>query len=119
MSRHLRRWLNDKALAENFGDTYEGRIAIVTEQIIRNRFTGQKQLEPVVQFEDGWMLVPNLSQRRALINMFGVETDDWIGEVIAVCRVCITKNDAKTGLTKQSWQKVVKLPAPKSLRREA
>jgi hypothetical protein len=118
MSRHLRRWLNDKALRD-LGDTYEGRIASVTEETIRNRFTAQKQLEPVVTFEDGWKLVPNLTQRRTLIEFFGHETDDWIGQRLIVFRHYTQKTDTKTGLVRESWQKSVKLPAALSLRKHA
>ena len=57
MTRHLRRWLNDKALSENFDDRYEGRVADVTEEMIRNKFTGAN----VVTFEDGWRLLPNVN----------------------------------------------------------
>src|SRR5688572_9308891 len=119
MSRHLRRWLNDKALNEHFDGAYEGRIAGVGEEIIRNRFTGQKQLEPVITFEDGWRLLPNISQRRALIELFGAETNDWIGCELVVFRHQNQKIDPKTGLTKLSWEKRVKLPLPRSLKREA
>lgn len=119
MTRHLRRWLNDKALNEHFDGEYEGRIADVTEEIIRNRFTGLKQLEPVVIFEDGWRLLPNINQRRALIELFGADTEDWRGSVLVVYRHCNQKIDAETGLTKMAWEKRVKLPAPRSMKRGA
>lgn len=118
MTRHLRRWLNDKALSENFSDRYEGRIADVTEEVIRNRFTGVKQLEPVVVFEDGWRLVPNVGQRRALIEFFGPETDDWKGHRLVVFRHS-TQRTSADGAVRQTWEKRVCLPAKLSIRREA
>jgi hypothetical protein len=119
MTRHLRRWLNDKALSENFGDSYEGRIAEVTEEVIRNRFKGTKQLEPVVVFEDGWRLLPNINQRRALIEFFGPETEEWRGRRLVVFRHSIQKINPETGLVKQTFEKRVMLPTPLSIRREA
>jgi hypothetical protein len=118
MNRHLRRWLNDKALSE-LGDSYEGRIAAVTEEQIRNRFTGQNQLEPVITFEDGWRLIPNISQRRALIEFFGSETNEWLGQRLVVYRHFNQRTDATTGRVKQTWEKRVRLPVALPLRRHA
>lgn len=114
MSRHLRRWLNDNALRE-LGDSYDGVIASVTEETIRNRFTSQKQLEPVVTFEDGWRLLPNINQRRALIQFFGPDTTDWIGQRLVVYRHRIKRTDDKTGIERESWEKRVRLPATASI----
>jgi hypothetical protein len=66
-------------MLREMGDTYEGRIATVTEETIRNRYTAQKQREPVITFEDGWRLLPNINQRRALIAFFGPNSEDWLG----------------------------------------
>lgn len=97
MGRHLHRWLNDKALSQQFGDVYEGRIAAVGEQVIRNRFTAQKQLEPVIRFDDHWCLIPNISQRRALIELWGPETDDWIGRRLPSRRSCCCSTLRRAG----------------------
>ena len=72
MGRHLRRWLNEKSLRE-LGGLYEGRIASVTEEKLRNGYTAQHQLQPVIGFEDGWLLVPNLTQRVALVAALGLK----------------------------------------------
>jgi hypothetical protein len=110
MTRHLRRWLNDKVLRE-MGDTYQGRIVSVTEEQIKNRFKKYEiQLEPVITFEDGWRLIPNITQRKGLIEMFGSETDDWIGCEVIVFRHRGQKTDSKTGLTKEITEKRVRLP---------
>src|SRR5262245_1700908 len=109
MTRHLRRWLNDKVLRE-MGDTYQGRIVSVTEEEIKNRYKGhQKQLEPVITFEDVWRLIPNITQRTSMIAMFGPETDDWIGCEVVVFRHRIPKVDSE-GVTREKFEKRVRLP---------
>lgn len=109
MTRHLRRWLNDKTLREK-GDVYEGRIADVAEEQVRNKFKGTRQLEPVITFEDGWRLLPNITQRRALIELFGPDTEDWIGQPLVVFRHYTQTINPKTGLVREAWQKAVKRP---------
>jgi hypothetical protein len=117
MSRHLRRWLNDQVLRE-MGDTYQGRIVSVTEETIKNRYKAhQKQLEPVITFEDGWRLIPNITQRKALIEIFGSETDGWIGCEVIVFRHRTQKVDSE-GVTREKFEKRVRLPAL-SLRKHA
>jgi hypothetical protein len=101
MTRHLRRWLNDGELVRMDG-SYTGLIAGVTEERIRNRYTAVKQLEPVITFDDGWRLVPNIGMRRALIEMLGAETNNWIGHAIRVYRHRVQKNDGTT-----KWEKRV------------
>lgn len=103
MSRHLRRWLNDATLRRDFSGRYEGVIASVHEELIRNRFTAVKQVEPVITFDDGWRLIPNIGMRRALIEFYGANTDDWIGRRIVVFRS--ETRDTKAGTTR--WEKRV------------
>lgn len=116
MTRHLRRWLNDKALVE-MGDSYEGRIQDVTEEPIRNRFTAQKSIEPVILFEDGWKLIPNISQRKALVAFWGPETEEWIGRRLVVFRHRNERPDAATGRVKVTFEKRVALPKAVALHR--
>ena len=119
MRKHLHRWLNDEALRE-LGDEYEGKIASVTEEVIRNRFTAQRQLEPIIAFQDGWRLCPNITQRRALVEMFeSSNTDEWIGQRLIVFRHRISKVDPKTGVVKEKFEKRVRLAMPHALRRHA
>jgi hypothetical protein len=92
------------------GDSYEGQIRTVIEEQIRNRFTGQRQLEPVIYFEDGWKLVPNITQRQALIQFWGPHTEDWEGRRLIVFRQRIERTDKSTGLVRVLWEKRVKLP---------
>ena len=108
MTRHLVRWLNNKYFDE-FGD-YTGRIDDVIEETIRNSYTGEKKLEPVILFEDGLRLLPNIGQRRALIDLFGPETDDWIGREIQVYRTRTVRIDKATGAERIKFEKGVCLP---------
>ena len=96
MRHHLKRWLNDAEL-RRLGDRYQGRIERVVEEPIRNRFTGNKQYEPVIYFEDGVRMIPNVGQRRALIEFFGPDTEGWIGYELVVFRASSERTDAKTG----------------------
>ena len=85
MRRHLRPWLNDAALVR-LGGSYEGIIVSVLEEAIRNRFTGQRQIEPVIVFDDGYRCVQNLTMRQSLINLFGHETTSWPGRRVRIIR---------------------------------
>jgi len=83
MTKHLRRWLNEASFRD-MGGAYDGVIQAVTEELVHNRFTGQRTLQPIIHFDDGWLLLPNLTQRKALIEIFGAETDAWVGDRIGV-----------------------------------
>jgi hypothetical protein len=110
MTKHLKKWLNDQVLREQFGDEFEDQIADVTEQVIRNRFTAPLQVEPVITFASGWKLIPNISQRRALCEFWGPETDDWVGRRLQVYRFRKERIDDATGLVRTTWEKRVRLP---------
>jgi hypothetical protein len=109
MTRHLRRWLNDAALRK-LGGTYEGIVQAVSEETIRNRFTLTKQIEPVISFDDGWRVVPNITMRRTLIELLGPDTDAWIGERLIVFRQRLEFHDPDTGRTRERWEKRVRKP---------
>jgi hypothetical protein len=89
MSRHLPLWINSRLLS-SMENRFEGTIIEVVEQTIRNPFTRQRQTEPVLKFEGGYRLVPNIGMRVALCEMFGAETDHWIGERVIVVQVPVT-----------------------------
>jgi hypothetical protein len=108
MTRHLKKWLNDAEL-RRMGDRYEGVVASVTEEPIRNRFTAQKQVEPVISFEDGWRVIPNVGMRKALIEFYGANSDDLIGRRLIVFRHRVERKDAN-GDTVERWQKSVMRP---------
>jgi len=106
MSRHLRRWLNGTALRK-MNDRYEGLIGEVLEERLRNRFTATKELQPVIVFDDGWRLVPNIGMRRALIEFFGPDSEDWIGNRVVVFQHRVEQVDPATGEAREVWQKAV------------
>jgi len=110
MSRHIKKWLNERVLREQFGEVFEDRIADVSEQVIRNRFTHTPQLEPVITFSSGWRLIPNLTQRRQLCEFWGTETNEWIGRRLSVYLVRKDRTDEATGVVRTSWEKRVRLP---------
>ena len=110
MTRHLPRWLNNRELARMDNHRYEGIIADVLEEPLNNKFKGTKQLEPVVVFEDGWRLCPNLAMRHALTGFWGYETDEWIGRRIVVFLHRVDRVDEKTRKTVSRWQKRVMRP---------
>jgi hypothetical protein len=107
IDRHLRRWLNDSTLTREFPSGYEGTIFEVVEERLHNRYRCTKELQPVIVFEDGWRLVPNISMRRALKEFFGSDTDEWIGRRVQVYR----RLARRPGDGKEDWQKGIALPA--------
>jgi hypothetical protein len=102
MSRHLRKWLTERALAEQLGDEYEGVVAAASEETIRNRFTGQREQVPVVTFGDGWRLVLNKTILQKFIVWFGAESDNWVGRRVRVYRRQVEIANAK-GVTRTKW----------------
>lgn len=110
VSKFLRRWLNDRVLAEMPGEAYEGVISEVCEERIRNRFTGAKTLELVLRFQDGWLLAPNLTQKMALVSFWGNDSQDWLGHRLLVFRARVEHVNKETGLLKVRWDKRVALP---------
>src|SRR3954453_16180265 len=71
MKRYLRRWLNDAELRKRPNDRYEGVISEVLEERLKNKFTGTNEPQPVIVFEDGYRLVPNIGMRQGLIEFWG------------------------------------------------
>jgi hypothetical protein len=106
MRRHLRPWLNDAALAR-LGGVFDGVIASVVEEVVRNRFSAQRETQPVLVFADGHRLIPNYGMRAALIEIFGAETDGWIGRRVRVVRVRRESVDRTTGEVRERFVKVV------------
>lgn len=108
MTRFLKKWLTEGVLRK-MGDRYEGRIASVTEEVLRNRFTATKGPQPVIDFQDGYRVVPNITMRKALIEFWGPNSDDWIGRTLIVFRHRVERKDAN-GDTVEKFQKSVMLP---------
>lgn len=106
MTRHLKRWLTDKALAE-IGGEFEGVIASVSEEEIRNRFTAQKSVEPVITFsEGGYKLVLGKTNLQKMINWFGPESNDWVSRRIRIFRQQVESRNAE-GLIRVRWQRSI------------
>lgn len=105
MTRHLQPWLTDKALAE-MGGEYEGVVAGVSEEYIRNRFTAQRSLEVVITFDDGHRLIPNKTVLQKFITWFGAESDAWVGRRVRVYRRQVQVPNAK-GELRTRWQRDV------------
>ena len=66
------------------GGSYEGIIVDVIEAEMRNPFTTEDELLPVIVFSDGWRIVPNIGMRRDLVDGYGRETDTWAGQRIRI-----------------------------------
>jgi hypothetical protein len=103
MARHLKPWLTLKAL-EEMGGEYEGVIASVTEEPIRNRFTAQRDYSPVVTFDAGHRLIPNKCILQKLIGWFGSESDGWVGRRVRVFLRLIQTPNHK-GELRSRWQR--------------
>lgn len=104
MSKFVPRWINNTEL-RRLGGRYQGFIERVIVQEVHNRFARKhrslrsetaagddgvtyKQPEPVIVFEDGYRLVPNIGMRRMLMERFGTDSDSWVGQpLIVVCRI--------------------------------
>jgi hypothetical protein len=109
MRRHLRRWLNDTELIRR-GGRYEGIIENVLEETVRNRFTAQREQVPVIVFADGWRIIPNLSMRTELIEIFGPQSDEWLGRRLTIFRRRIEQRDRTTGEIRERFQKAIYVP---------
>jgi len=109
MTRHLRRYINLPEL-EKLDGYYEGVIADVTEQPLRNRFTYRKEVNPIILFEDGYCTVPNNGMRRALIEEFGKETDLWKGRSIIVASRPVSESQQQEEQRSARKQKCVIFP---------
>jgi hypothetical protein len=85
------------------GGEFEGVIAAVTEEPIRNKYTAQKSIEPVITFEEGgYRLIPNKSALQRLIGWFGAESTNWIGGRV---RIYLVEVELKNG--RKQWQRSI------------
>jgi hypothetical protein len=108
MKRFVPCWINTDEL-QRIGGRYEGVIEQVFEQAVRNRFTGVKKAEPIIEFEDGYRLVPNITMRRSLMERFGTDTDLWSGERIAI-ELRRTSRTDPFGVITDAWRKHLLFP---------
>ena len=83
MTKKLGVWLTGAAI-HALGDRYDGRVADVREQPIRNKWTMQTSVEAVLVFDDGKQLVLSHGMLVELMGRFGSESDDWVGHSISL-----------------------------------
>ena len=110
MRRHLKRRLNNGELLK-MGGSYEGSIAEVVEETVRNPFTTQQEVVPTIVFVDGWRLIPNIGMRRALVEMLGEETDHWVGRHIVISIRLVARQSAN-GETRERYEKIIESVDP-------
>jgi hypothetical protein len=114
MRRHLNRRMTNGDL-EQMGGDYEGVIAEVVMEDMRNRYTSKREEHPVIVFEDGWRIVPNIGIRQALINSLKAESDDWIGGRIRIFLRPMPRKDG-SGDGPQRFEKAVECLAPETVK---
>lgn len=104
MTRYLKPYLTVPEL-EAMGGEYDGVIASVTNEEIRNRYKGQKSNEPVVSFDDGKRLVLNAGMLRACLSWFGADSTNWIGRRIRLFLRRVETINRETGEIKVRLQR--------------
>ncbi len=111
MTRHLKRHITNAEL-ERRGGRYAGEIASVVEEMVHNRFTFKHKEEPVITFSDGVCWVPNFTARRVLVEQLGPETDEWVGQWIAVSLETVARSEKTSGrLTERLQKRVTLIPS--------
>jgi hypothetical protein len=106
MRRRTGPWLSGAAV-HALGGRYDGTIRDVVEQDVRNKWTGATTREVVIVFEDLKQLVLNQSTQFELMERFGPESDEWIGQTIAFVSRAVSSVDTKTGEVKARWERVL------------
>lgn len=114
MTKFLKQLLNDRELAR-LGGRYQGTIAAVHVEAMRNLFKNTTAEEPVIVFEDGWRLVPNYGMRVLLIEHFGAESDEWIGRTVVVVRHLVDETNRRKGEIVGRWVKRIVFPDTNSV----
>ena len=104
MRKKLGVWLSGGAI-HAMGDRYEGTIAHVVEHEVRNKWTTKTTVESVIVFDDGKQLVLTRPMKFELIDRFGHESDDWIGERIVLGCRRVDRTDPKTGNSEVRFEK--------------
>ena len=106
MTKHLKRFLTDKEL-QAIGGEFEGVVASVTEEPIRNRFKATTSDEPVITFQEGgYRLIPNKTMLLCLIRWFGADSNDWIGRRIRLFRQLVETTNHE-GVTRSKYQRAL------------
>jgi hypothetical protein len=106
MGKTLPRQITNNEL-EQRGGSYTGIVRGVAMERKWNKFTREKEEQPVISFTDGYELIPNMGMRRDLIAELGCESDDWLGTQITVCQKWFTFIDKETGEEKERPERYI------------
>lgn len=101
-------WLNVPELTRR-GDAYIGVIVSVAAVTVRNPYTCRKEVKPVIEFDDGQKLLPNVGMLRTLMALYGPESDAWVGKRLRVFQVLspVQRVDKKTGEVVRTYERHV------------
>ena len=111
MKRFLKPMLTVPTL-DALGGDYEGVIATVQEETIRNRFKGQQYQEAVLTFQDGMRMVLNKTMLTKCIGWFGSDSLDWTGRRIWVFLRKAESINKATGETRTQVQRGIACEDP-------
>lgn len=112
MNAFLKRLLTNSVLQSRPDCRYEGRIVGVVPQRVFNKWKLTKEeVVPVIGFEDGWEWIPNLGARRLLTEVWGADTDRWLGRRLAVYLRPVARTQQASGRVVEKLEKCVE-PLP-------
>lgn len=103
-------------LRDSFEGRYVGRIASVTPERVFNKHHWKPEMVPMITFDDGIRWIPNMGARRDLIKAWGEESDDWIGQSVAISLVSKTQTEKESGRLIEKFAKVAEPLAAEKLR---
>ena len=96
----------------DMGGSYEGTTATVVLEKICNPFTGQRELQPVITFTDGYQMVPNFGMRQTVVDSYGAETDIWVDRRLRVFLRPMTRRHSGDEVKARGEKAVECLDAP-------
>ena len=111
LTRYLKQFLT-VPLLQAMGGEYEGIIADVREECLRNRFKAASEEQAVVVFTDGKRLVLNKTMLLACIRWFGDDSKNFIGRRIRVFLREVATESRKTGQRRVVWQRAIACEDP-------
>jgi hypothetical protein len=106
MTRYLKPYLTVPVL-EALGGEYEGIIAEVVNERLRNRFKATSSDEPVIVFQDGKRLVLNKAMLQASLCWFGEDSARWPGRRIRVFLRRVETVNRESGKVRVSYQRAI------------
>jgi hypothetical protein len=99
-------WLTLAEL-ERRGGRFEGVITEVSEQSLRNPFTGVFESRAVIHFDCGTTTVPSRAMGKTLVGLYGGDTDAWVGRRIVVFRRAVERKSKATGEMVTRYERAV------------